>query len=45
MVSPIQEAFKRAGELRYENSYSDLKLFIYTTIEDNITRVITGAKR
>jgi hypothetical protein len=45
LVSPIQEAFKRAGELRYENSYSDLKLLMYRIIEDNITREITGANR
>jgi len=38
-------ALKRAGELKYENSYSDLKLLIYTPIEDNITREITGANR
>jgi hypothetical protein len=38
-------ALKRAGELRYENSYLDLKLFIYTKIEDNITRDITGANK
>jgi hypothetical protein len=45
LVSAIQKASKRAGELGYGNSYSDLKLFIYRLIEEARRIIMAGANR